>query len=81
MVFPAHAVEGVVDRLDGKREAGSRKFADGLIEKFADEDSEARLRWALTPSTVQHIVCTYFHIIFSSAWETVLYQEPLMARI
>ena len=55
MVYPYSSIQGIVEWLDENRESNTGKFQDDLVEIYADEDMEGRLRWALTPSLVQHI--------------------------
>jgi hypothetical protein len=54
LVFPTAQIPGLVTWLDRNRD-GADKYQDQLVEMYADENEERRLRWALTPCEVQHI--------------------------
>lgn len=49
MVFPQSRIAELINFYDAKKIG----FVDTLTEEFADEHDE--LRWALTPSIMQHI--------------------------
>jgi hypothetical protein len=54
LVFPSSQISGVVDWLNAHRE-GADSYQDQLIEEYAQNTMSNMLRWALTPSVVQHI--------------------------
>jgi hypothetical protein len=68
MVFSSSSVSGIVDRLDNHREEDGPGFQDQLMETFANEKPEERLRWALTPSVVQHIGSKSSKISVTKGW-------------
>lgn len=49
LVFPRGKVQGLIDWYETKKIG----FVDMLMEEYADQHGE--LRWALTPSVIQHI--------------------------
>lgn len=54
LVFPSAQIPGVVSWLDSYR-VGADSYQDQLIEEYAQRVKPNMLRWALTPSVVQHI--------------------------
>lgn len=54
LVFPSAQIPGVVKWLDSHRE-GADSYQDQLIEEYAEKTQPHMLRWALTPSVVQHV--------------------------
>jgi hypothetical protein len=54
LVFPSSQIPGVVNWLDTYRE-NAESYQDQLIEKYAETTAPNMLRWALTPSVVQHV--------------------------
>jgi hypothetical protein len=54
LVFPTAQIPGLVTWLDRYR-VDADKYQDQLVEMYADENDQRRLRWALTPCAVQHI--------------------------
>jgi hypothetical protein len=54
LVFPSSQIPGVVRWLDSHREDADN-YQDQLIEEYAGKAEPNMLRWALTPSVVQHV--------------------------
>ena len=54
LVFPLSQTPGVVQWLDSHRQDAD-SYQDQLIEEYAERTEPNMLRWALTPSVVQHV--------------------------
>ena len=54
LVFPSSQISGLTRWLDEHRE-GADNYQDQLIEEYSKQTEPNMLRWALTPSVVQHI--------------------------
>lgn len=53
LVFPSTQIPGVMSWLDEHKTAD--RYQDQLIELYAETTQPHMLRWALTPSVVQHV--------------------------
>lgn len=51
LLFPRDRASDLIEWYESKKIG----FVDTLAEEFADGNPEERLRWALTPSVMQHV--------------------------